>query len=136
MPDPESLRDPVGHPDQVHEPEVRAHREQVADALVGHRPRGDVRVPQVHRPPEERTRVEVEVLLGVGGDVAGRRQQERHVREQRERQRLEQAAVDAASRRVACHAAVPAVAVMPGAMLGGARETTGAPVPGRAHGLR
>ena len=47
--EPEPLRDPVGHPDPVHEPVVRPHREQVADLLVRHGAHPDVRVPEVGR---------------------------------------------------------------------------------------
>ena len=104
--------------------------------LVRHRARGDVRVPQVRRPREEPTRVEVEVLLRVGarrcpGD------------DSRNGTYARSASADVSSRLLSMRraprrvpVAVPAVAVMPGAMLGGVGCRPGAPVPGRADGLR
>ena len=44
----------------------------------------EVRVPQVRGARQELARVEVQVLLGVGADVSGRRQEERDVREDRQ----------------------------------------------------
>ena len=51
--------------------------------LVRHGARGDVRVPQPRHAREEPARVEVEVLLGVAREAARRREQERHVRQER-----------------------------------------------------
>ena len=49
-PQPEALRDPVGHPDGLHQPVVGTHRPEVADVLVGDGSEADVRVPHRHRP--------------------------------------------------------------------------------------
>ena len=88
-----------GTPSAVEDPVERAHREQVADVLVGDRPEADVRVPHRPRPLEQPARVEVEVLLRVGGDLARRGQQDRDVREQRERERTRCRAACAADAR-------------------------------------
>ena len=90
--EPEPLRDPVGRTDEVHEPEVRAHREQVADVLVRDRAHPHLGVPQERGPLQERAGVEVQVLLRVGAELAARRQEERHIREQDEPDELEHAA--------------------------------------------
>ena len=84
VPSQQPLRDPVGHADLVHEPEVRAHREQVADALVRHRAHAHVRIPQVRRAREQPAGIEVEVLLRVRAQQVRRRREERDVREDRE----------------------------------------------------
>ncbi len=87
--EPQALRDPLGHPDVVGEPEERPHREQVADDLVGDGAEPDVRVPEVRGARQQAVGIEVEVLLRVGGDATGRRHQEGHVGEEREGDELE-----------------------------------------------
>ena len=56
-------------------------REQVPDVLVGDRPGGDGGVPHRDSRAEEPSRVEIEVLLGVGGDDAGLGEEQRDVGE-------------------------------------------------------
>ena len=99
-PEPQALRDPLGHPDVVGEPEERPHREQVADDLVGDGAEPDVRVPEVRGPREQAVGIEVEVLLRVGSDATRRRHQERHVGEERERDQLEPVVLLTALRRL------------------------------------
>ena len=70
-----------GTPDPVHEPEVRPHREQVADLLVRHGAHPDVRVPEVGRTREQTTGVEVEILLRVRAQEVRRRREKGDVRE-------------------------------------------------------
>ena len=82
--EPQPLRHPGGHAGQVQDPVVRAHREEVADVLVGDRPHPDVGIPHRHRPLEQAAGIEVEVALGVGDDLAGLGEQHRHVGEQRQ----------------------------------------------------
>ena len=85
MPEPEPLGDPVRGAERVGEPEERPHREQVAELLVGHGAGGDVRIPEPRHPGEEAPRIEVQVLLRVAREPAGRREQEGHVGQQHER---------------------------------------------------
>ena len=88
-PEPETLGDPVGHAHLLHQPVVRPHREEVSDVLMRDGPGADVAVPEVRRTREQPTGVQIEVLLRVSADLARRRQQERHVREQREAEQLD-----------------------------------------------
>ena len=53
-----------------HEPVVRTHREEEADVLVGDRPGPEVGVPGRDGALDETPRVQVQVVLGVGGDPA------------------------------------------------------------------
>ena len=76
---------PLGYPDRHTElsedPVERPLREQVPNVLMGDRPGGDGRVPHRDSRAEEPSRVEVEVLLGVGGDDAGLGEEQRDVGE-------------------------------------------------------
>ena len=67
----------TGTPSQLHERVVGAHREQVADVLVGHGAEPGVGIPHRGRPGREPGRVQVEVLLGVGGHQTRFCQQQR-----------------------------------------------------------
>ena len=82
--EPDALSDPAREAHVLHDPVVRAHREQVADVLVRDRAEADVRVPHRRRALEQTRRVQVQVLLGVGGDLARRREQRRDVRQRGE----------------------------------------------------
>ena len=68
---PEPLADPDRDVELGHHPVVRAHREQEADVLVGDRSRPHVRVPHGDGALDQPARVEVQVLLGIGGDLPG-----------------------------------------------------------------
>ncbi len=70
-PEPEALGHPDGHAEEVEDREERAHREEVADVLVGDRAESHRRVPHERRLTEEAGRVEVQVGLGVGRDDPG-----------------------------------------------------------------
>ncbi len=83
---PEALRDPERDVQLRHDPEVGAHRKEVADVLVGDRPEPDARIPEGRRLPDIPARVEVEVRLGVVGDRARLRCQHRDEGHQRERE--------------------------------------------------
>ncbi len=69
-PHPESLADPDRDVQLGHQPVVGPHGEQEADVLVGHRPGSEIGVPRRDGALDQAARVEVEVLLGVGGDLA------------------------------------------------------------------
>ncbi len=77
---PQALGHPVRRADLLEEPEPRAGGNQVAELLVGHRPRPHRRVPQVPGAVEEAPRIEVQGLLAVRAHLARGRQEERQVR--------------------------------------------------------
>ena len=68
---PQPLGDPQRNVELGQRPVERAHGEQVADVLVGHRPEGHPRVPQRRRLAHVAARIQVEVGLGVVADHAG-----------------------------------------------------------------
>ena len=77
--EPEALRHPHGHAEQVEHGEERPHRQQVADVLVGDGAQGNGGVPHERDLAQEAQRVEVEVGLRVRRDDPGPHGQERHV---------------------------------------------------------
>ncbi len=79
--EPQALRHPDGHADQVEGGEERPHRQQVADVLVGDRPETHRGVPHERDLAEEPGRIEIEVGLRVRGDDAGPHRQQRDVGE-------------------------------------------------------
>ena len=84
--DPQALGHPHRDPDGVEEPEEGAHREQVADLLVGDRPEADGRVPHGGGRRDEAVDVEVEVGLGVRAHHPGLGHQLGHVGRQGQQQ--------------------------------------------------
>ena len=64
--DPEPLRRPYGDPEAVSRQEERAHREQIAELLVGDGAERDVGVPHRSRLCDESRGIDVEVRLGIG----------------------------------------------------------------------
>ena len=74
-------------------------------------PMPDVQVPQVRGAGEQPVRIDVEVLLGVGADLAGRGEQQRDVGDQRDDQRRPGRAPGAAG-----HAGAARAAAGPGAV--------------------
>ena len=78
-PDPEPVGHPVGQADGVAQPEPRSLRPQVGDDLVRY-PAGELPgVEGVRRVADQPGRVQVEVELGVGRHLSGRRGQRRDV---------------------------------------------------------
>ncbi len=85
--DPQPLCDPVRRPDRLEEPEPGPHRPEVPDRLMGDRAQRPIRIPQRRGRRQHRTRVEVEVVLGVGDDKAAAGQEEWKVGNERQRDR-------------------------------------------------
>ncbi len=75
----QTLGEPVGDPDRVHQPVEGPDREQVPDVLVGDGAGTDRGIPHRRRLSEQRAGIEREVALGVRAHPAGRRQQHRDV---------------------------------------------------------
>ncbi len=86
--DPQTVGDPVGQTEGLGGDVPRAARPGVGDHLVGH-PAGELAgVERPDRVADEPAGIEVQVQLGVGRHPSRRRQQRRHVGEQRHRRRV------------------------------------------------
>ncbi len=77
--EPEALGDPRGYVDRPEKREPRAHREEVADVLMGDGAEPGRLVPHLAHPSEHPERIQVEELLGVGGDLARAGEEQGHV---------------------------------------------------------
>ena len=82
--DPEAVRDPVGEPQRLEEPEPRSGRPEIGDVLVGDPP-GELTGIECRRGVgQEPAGVQVDVQLRVGRHPAGRSRERRHVCQQRQ----------------------------------------------------
>ena len=84
-PQPQALGHPHGDTELVEDPEPRAHGPEVPDVLMGDPARTDRRLPHVGHPGQPPGRIDREVGLRVAPDLAGVREQEWDVGQQRER---------------------------------------------------